>query len=341
MASETPPVQAGSSSAEEPRISIEPRRRFPKHVQLDLSSRPDRPWGSGSSVQLRSYSQSPFRSYRSSGAVTPNSHFSPRASVSSINLQHLLEKLELDQYDTYGVEELRDGFFDASFFRPLHTVPGDQTTTVIPQRCPYYEEVARNTFSDVTDFWYTAFRTHQGFKVAKSFLAYLICYFLCLIPTVQTWLGNYSYFAPISVLLNHSGRSFGAQLDGLLQCVLGAAVGLGWGCIALELSVLIGPSNDRHEGLVEVFLIIFAAVMAAFRSTLVRLYQAFMSAGLAVFFLCLVDSEQVNGIQRKAREFAVPFLVGQAVCLIVNVIILPDAGGRDVAYVYSLQNVCV
>ena len=338
-----------SSSPEEPRISVEPRRRFPKHVQLDLSSRPDRTWGSGSSIQLRSYSQSPFRShrtsgavtpaYRSSGAVTPNSHWSPRASVSTVNLQHLLEKLELDQYDTYGVEDHRDGFFDASFFRPSQTAPNSEATT-IPQsyiQHPYFPRVIHSLASDLKDFLQTAFWTHQGVNVAKSLLAYLICYYLCLIPTVQKWLGSYSYFATISVLLNHSGRTFGAQLDGLVLCILGASVGMGWGCMALELSDRIGSLKGRREGLLEVFLIIFAAVIGLLRSTLVRLYQALMSAGLAVFFMCLVDSGQENWDKKKVREFAVPFLVGQAVCLAVNIIVCPGAGGREVAYVHSVQ----
>ncbi|KAF8422071.1 Fusaric acid resistance protein-like-domain-containing protein [Tirmania nivea] len=288
---ETPPAQPGSSQPEGPRISIEPRRRFPKHVQLDLSSRPDRTWGSGSSSQL-----------------------------------------QLDQYDTYGVEEHRDGFFDASFFRPLQTAP-NPNVTITPQsynQRPYFSQVIHTLVSDFKDFLLTAFWTHQGVNVAKSLLAYLICYYLCLIPTVQKWLGNYSYFATISVLLNHSGRTFGAQLDGLVLCILGASVGMGWGCMALELSDRIGPFKDRREGLLEAILIIFAAVMALLRSTLVRLYQALMSAGLAVFFMCLVDSNQEHWDKKKVREFAVPFLVGQAVCLAVNVIVFPGAGGREV-----------
>ncbi|RPB28446.1 hypothetical protein L211DRAFT_833409 [Terfezia boudieri ATCC MYA-4762] len=334
---ETPPPHPAGLSPEEP------RRRFPKHVQLDLSSRPDRTWGSGSSIQLRSYSQSPFRSYRSSGAVTPtyrqsgavtpNSHWSPRASVSSINLQHLLEKLELDQYDTYGVEEHRDGFFDASFFRPLQSAPNPEAT-ITPQsntQRPYFPKVINACASVLKDFLQAAFWTHQGVNAAKSLLAYLICYYLCLIPTVQKWLGNYSYFATISVLLNHSGRTIGAQLDGLVLCILGASVGMGWGCMALELSDRIGPLKDRREGLLEAFLIIFAAVVGLLRSTLVRLYQALMSAGLAVFFMCLADSDQEHWDKKKIREFAVPFLVGQAVCLTVNVIVFPEAGGREVA----------
>lgn len=343
------PAHLGSSLPEEPRISVEPRRRFPKHVKLDLSSIPDRTWSSGSNTQYHSYSQSPFRSHRSSGAVTPthrssgavtpNSRWSPRASVSTINLQHLLEKLELDQYDTYGVEEQRDGFFDASFFRPLQTAPNPEATTT-PQsytQRPYFPEVIHTLASDLKDFLRTVFWTHQGVNVVKSLLAYLICYFLCLIPTVQKWLGDYSYFAAISVLLNHSGRTFGAQLDGLVLCILGASVGIGWGCMTLELSYRISPLKDKRGGLLEASLIIFAAFMALLRSTLVRLYQALMSAGLAMFFMCLVDSGQGHWDKKKAREFAVPFLVGQAVCLAVNIIVFPGAGGREVAYAHSTQ----
>ncbi|KAF8476239.1 hypothetical protein BDZ91DRAFT_711231 [Kalaharituber pfeilii] len=334
MAAEDPETPASNPGGSITVQLDEPRRRFPKHVQLDLSSRPDRPWGSGSSIHLRSYSQSPFRSSRSSGAVTPNSHWSPRTSVSTINLQHLLEKLELDQYDTYGVEELRDGFFDASFFRPLQTVKQETTpplpTSIDPPR-PFFSELVHNAVTGTAHFLWTVFRTYQGVNVAKSLLSYFVCYILCLVPVTQEWLGKYNYFATISVLLNHAGRTFGAQIDGLVLCVLGAAVGMGWGCLALELSNQAGPPKERREGIVELFLIIFAAGIAGLRSTMVRLYQALMSAGVAVFFMCLVEPGQPHWNRMKVREFAVPWLVGQAVCLAVNIIVMPGAGNREVA----------
>ena len=325
-----------SPSPDKPQAQTEPRRRFPKHIQLDLSTKPDRPWGSGSSIQLRSYPQTPFRSYRSSGAVTPNSHWSPRASVSSVNLQHLLEKLELDQYDTYGVEEHRDGFFDATFFRPLHR-RADLPSVTLPAKsmCSYLSEVAHGLITDITDPLWSIFTTHQGTNVTKSLLSYLLCYCLCLIPSVQRWLGAHSYFAVISVLLNHSGRSFGAQLDGLMLCTVGAAVGMVWGCLALEIAHQINYAEIR-EVLLEVFLVIFATIMAGLRSTLVRLYQALMSAGLAVFFMCLVSTHRGNWDRNKISEFAVPFLVGQVICLAINILIFPETGGRGVAYVYLL-----
>ena len=40
--------------------------------------------------------------------------------MSHSHLEDLLQDLNLD-LETYGVEELRDGFFDASFFKPPRT----------------------------------------------------------------------------------------------------------------------------------------------------------------------------------------------------------------------------
>lgn len=331
MASEDPgtsQARLSSSSLDKPQVPTEPRQRFSKHIQF---SNPDRPW------ELRSHPQTPFRSCRSSGAVTPNSHWSPRASVSSVSLQHLLEKLELDQYDTYGVEEHRDGFFDATFFRPLHRradlVPSGTFST--RSLSSHLSEVAHGMITDIIGFVWTVFTTYKGINVAKSLLAYLICYYLCLIPSVQRWFGVHSYFAVISVLLNHPGRSFGAQLDGLMLCTVGAAVGMIWGGLALGLAHQINYTGVR-EVLLEVFLVIFATIMAGLRSTLVRLYQALMSAGLAVFFMCLVSTDRGGWDRNKISEFAVPFLAGQVICLAVNILILPETGGRGVAYVHSL-----
>jgi hypothetical protein len=37
--------------------------------------------------------------------------------MSHVNLDNLIQNLDLD-LETYGVEEFRDGFFDAEFFKP-------------------------------------------------------------------------------------------------------------------------------------------------------------------------------------------------------------------------------
>jgi len=72
------------------------------------------------SIYMGSYSQSPRRSKVSlSGVKTPQSSApaSPRMSINQNHLHSLLQDLN-PELETYGVEELRDGFFDAAFFKP-------------------------------------------------------------------------------------------------------------------------------------------------------------------------------------------------------------------------------
>ena len=334
-----PDITPINPESQAPVSTAEPRRRltFPMDVPLNLPPRPQRLPGVPTIAQLRSHTQSPFRSYMSSGAVTPTSRLSHKPSVSSINLQHLLEKLEMDQYDTYGVEELRDGFFDASFFRPA----GNATTakTAVYQALNSSEIYPRFSFSRLAyhfyavnmDFLWQAFRTHYGIKLFKSLLAYTICFIVCLVSGRHEWLGKHNYFAAISVLLNHPDRTFGAQIDGTFLCILGAAVGLGWGCLSLTFASFIPHQDARREALVEILLVIFVGTLAWFRSTLIRLYQALMSAGIAVFFLCLVEPSLRRWDYETVTEFAFPWLVGQAICLLVNILVFPGAGGREVA----------
>jgi len=78
---------------------------FPKHT---------------TSIYMGSYSQSPRISKVSLGdSRTPQSSVpaSPRMSMNQNYLHSLLQDLN-SGLETYGVEELRDGFFDAAFFRP-------------------------------------------------------------------------------------------------------------------------------------------------------------------------------------------------------------------------------
>lgn len=50
---------------------------------------------------------------------------SPRTSTSHVQLEHLLPYAADSDLDTYGVDEHRDGFFDAAFHRPLRRRRGD------------------------------------------------------------------------------------------------------------------------------------------------------------------------------------------------------------------------
>ena len=92
-----------------------------KHVRLEA---PTGTRSSASSIYMGSYGHGQSRSRASvAGSLrspADSAPGTPRTSMSHSHLESLLQDLNLD-LETYGVEELRDGFFDASFFKPPKT----------------------------------------------------------------------------------------------------------------------------------------------------------------------------------------------------------------------------
>lgn len=269
---------------------------------------------------------------------------SPRASVSTLQLQHLLEKLEMDQYNTYGVEELREGFFDAPFYRPIKqdTRLRGESRTLLSEELTFKppsplspKRFWRMQVSDTRDSFRIVFTTPKGISLAKSFLAYFVAYILCLVPHIRLWMGRYSYWILLATLFNHPGRTFGAQIDGTASCVVGGALGLAVGSLALEVASFNHSSEIGHGGILTVFIVIFIGIASWIRCSLVRVYQAMISAGLA-FLFCLVRADSITQQGKWDRtvlwEFGIPWILGLGICLAVNIIIWPEAGGKAVAY---------
>lgn len=314
-------------------------RPIPKHIHLDASA--VLPKSPATSVYRGSYSHSPRRSraslsgsIKSAGNSTPAS---PRASISQSHLDHLLQDLNLD-LETYGVEELRDGFFDGSFFKPPktnhedlmreaeHTLPAafQKRHPLSPKHfLPKQWDGIKGVLRSVTT-------TRAGIQLTKSFLAFFIAYILCLIPAVTGWLGRYSYIMVLSTLINHSGRTVGGQIDGALLTICGSATGLGWGAFALWVSDSTAAAREGYGGILATFLVLFMGTIAVLRSYYVRVYQFVLCAGISMSYTCLANtSEQVNW--KKLFDYGIPWVLGQAICLLLCCIIFPDAGARPLA----------
>ncbi|KAF8534386.1 hypothetical protein BDD12DRAFT_988808 [Trichophaea hybrida] len=306
-----------------------------RHVQLvdDANNMRERQrWSSSGSPSKRprivrsppAYSsRSAYSRAQSSGTRTPIDPHSPRASISTFHLQHLLESLEMDQYDSFGVEELRDGFFDASFYRSSTQQGVDEIVEEQSGLGVNFKKLFKDgIFVQIEDskfFFTSTFGTRDGILLAKAFLGYFIAYVLCLIPQTQAFLGRYSYWITIAALLNHSGRTTGAQIDGTIGCIVGGALGLGIGCLALEVASVTAASRAGYGGFWQGF----------------WFYQAMITAGLALIFLCLVETDVIarrGGWEHSiVREFAMPWLVGLGICLVINVCLFPETGSRAVA----------
>ncbi|TVY28227.1 Protein BRE4 [Lachnellula hyalina] len=316
------------------------RRRFPRtgstrHVQLPAPT--DGPRSAASSIYMGSYSRSARRSrssLKSPGNSTPGS---PRPSMSHSHLESLLQDLNLD-LETYGVEELRDGFFDASFFKPpkvnYETLMKDAEYT-LPAAFKTRNPLSPKAFlpgqwQSIKNVATAVVTTRAGIKLTKSFLAFFIAYILCLVPSIRIWLGRYSYIMVLSALINHPGRTIGAQIDGTLLTILGTAIGLGWGAFALWLSDSTAVARRGYGGILAAFLVIFMGIIAALRSYYIRVYQMVLCAGIAVIYTCLADTSKAIA-WRKLFDYAIPWLFGQALSLLICCTLYPDAGARPLA----------
>lgn len=269
---------------------------------------------------------------------------SPRASASHLQLQHLLRAVDVD-INTYGLSELRDGFFDALFYRPLSReefFKGDQDVKEhLPAAFRRYKPLSLRRFIpqqwlEFKDFVIQLQKFSLAIRMLKSFLGFFIAYIICLIPTSRDWLGKYNYIMVISTIVNHPGRPVGSQIDGAMLTVLGTVAGLGWGSVALYVSTSTGPARSGYGGVLATFLVIFAAAIAWLRCVFMRFYQAVLCAGIAICYTCLADTSEEVG-WRKIFNYGIPWLFGQVICLMVSFCIFPDTGSRSLALVSSSQ----
>ena len=259
----------------------------------------------------------------------------PRASASHLHLQHLLQAVDFE-LDTYGLSELRDGFFDASFYRPLkqdHT--NEDARKSLPPVFRKHHPLSLRHFipqqwGEFLGFLKSLQKYSSGLKILKTFLGFFVAYLLCLIPASRDWLGRYNYILVISAIVNHSGRSVGSQIDGAIMTILGSVTGLGWGALALYISTSTELARSGYGGVLATFLIIFTAAIAWLRCLFMRFYQAVLCAGMAICYTCLADtSEAVSW--RKLFDYGVPWVLGQALCLLISACINPDTGSRSLA----------
>ncbi|ESZ91243.1 hypothetical protein SBOR_8365 [Sclerotinia borealis F-4128] len=293
------------------------------------------------SRSLASSRPNSVKSPPTSNPASPRSSFSFSQNHMS-HLSDLLQDYNLD-LETYGVEEMRDGFFDAAFFKPPKTTHEElmkDAKFTLPAAFKKKHPLSLKHFfprqwRGIKEISRQLVTTRAGIKLIKSFLPFFISYILCLVPVIRNWLGRYNYIMVISAIINHSGRSIGAQIDGTILTILGTAGGLGWGAFALWLSDSTSVARRGYGGILAAFLVIFMGFIAAIRSYYIRLYQLVLCAGMAVLYTCLADTSQTIA-WKVLFEYGIPWLLGQAIALLVCCIVVPDAGARSLAV--SLHN---
>ena len=332
---------AHNRGGKSPARSQRRKRRLSKHVQI---TEPESGAGSrsGSSIYLGSYRSSPWRSRESlRGSACDSPHGkgspSPRSSISHLQLKHLLVGVDVE-LDSYDVDELRDGFFDACFYRPVNRDPiimARRTSETLPLSLMPHERLPflRSSQQQALLLMQTAkgiMTSRSGIKLCKSFLGYFISYVMCLVPITKAWLGNYSYIMVVSAIINHPGRSIGSQIDGAVMTTLGSLAGLLWGTLAVYVATWSSTGDSGYGGLLAFFFVIFSAVLGWLRCFFLRLYQAILCAGIALCYACLADT--LNGFGWiRFTQYIIPWVLGQAAALLVSVIVFPAAGTRPIA----------
>lgn len=287
---------------------------------------------SGHDIYLGSYRKQRSTRATPSGANTPRGSISPSpgGSQSQVQLARLLDQLDAEQ-ETYGIEEHRDGFFDAIFLsaKPadLYDLLDASSEDKLSRSAP---TIARRNIEEISYFLRRITTTRAGIKLMKTCLPFFISYFICLIPAARDWLGRYNFVMPLSAILNHSGRPVGAQVDGTLLSITGTVLGLGWGGIALYVSTSTSVARSGYGGLLATFLIVFTALISYLRSILIRFYQFVICAGIAVVYTTLAETSETVG-WRKLFDYGIPFVLGQTISLLVCLAIFPDAGSRALA----------
>ena len=316
-------------------LSARFRKRKPKVLQVDNSF--PQIIAAGQDVYLGSYAHTTPRGSIDTTNLNTHPSPSPRASLSHLQLEHLLRSVETD-LNNYGVEELRDGFFGALFYRPVGGKPaGDMidTSATLPDSFQKNHPLSARRFvpqqiNEVEEFIRQITTSRAGVKLLKSFLGVFICYVICLVPASRDWLGRYNYIIAVSAIVNHPGRKVGSQIDGAVLTILGTIAGLSWGSLALYVSTSDATARNGYGGVLAVFLIVFTMVIGWLRCVFIRFYQAVLCAGFAIFYMCLAEtSESVSWL--KVFGYGIPFVLGQAVCFVVATLVLPDAGSRSLA----------
>jgi hypothetical protein len=251
---------------------------------------------------------------------------------------------EDEAFDTYDMMELRDNFFDAVFYPPEEVNFDDlmmHAELTLPYAFRKQDPLSPTNFfpkqwHEIKGVIRRVWTSRAGIKLGKSFLGFFIAYVLCLVPDVRAWLGQHSYIMVISTLLNHSGRSLGAQVEGTIFTIIGTATGLGWGAFGLWLSTVTASARIGFGGILATFLCLYIFVIACLRSYYIRTYQLVICAGISICYTCLADVSGDQVSWSKLLAYGVPWVLGQVIALVPCALVFPDAGARPLAV--SLHN---
>lgn len=246
----------------------------------------------------------------------------PRTSMSQLKLSELSQAnnendpLELERF---GLEELRNGFFEPIYLKPAHHVGEEDEQDAPPERHSLGVKAALRE--------YLAGVNRHREQVAKFAGAYFLAVVLCLVHRSGNWFGKYRFFLPISVIINHPVHSIGTQLEITVFSIAGLFVSVGWSALALYVSTATSPTRNHQGGIIAGSLFIGIFVMSWFQNYFLRLYHLFLTSGLVLIFISTnLDLDSRQAIWKNTWNIAIPYLFGLLVSLFFSVTVFPDVG---------------
>lgn len=286
-------------------------------------------------ISKGSYVQKSFLSLRDTASKVSQGEISSRTSLSQLKLNLLTEGRHWEVLEDYGLEELRDGFFDPIFTRyeRNHSSTSDYPELVKDDYFSYWNHslvsFLRIEYEHLKQNWE---------PIVKFFVAFFASWCICLIHPAGSWLGHqYRYFMPIAVLIHHPARTVGVQLEISIWSILGGAFGLGWSSLAWYVSTATKPTSNHQGGIL--FMSMFIAIFLAswLRTAYQRFFYFSLSFGVSILFLHtadLVNSKYLLDWQ-LCWDFGISYLFGVLLSLLACVIIFPHCGQSELVDKFS------
>ncbi|CEP64614.1 Bre4p LALA0_S12e02960g [Lachancea lanzarotensis] len=279
-------------------------------------------------VSKGSYRQDSFFPALNLGSKGPKRSLpASRTSLSQLKLNLLTDGKQWEFLEDYGIEELRNGFFDPIFTKQ-ERVQADSDHGDAP--------VDPRHHKPMLDLWLL----EQQDKVKKNWqrmlkfwIAFFLAFCVCLVRPSGSWIGqDYRYFLPLAVVIHHPARNVGVQLEISIWSVFGAALGMGWSSLAWYISVATKPAANHQGGILfgSLFIAIYLCswVMAANQ----RLLYLAMSYGIAIAYFHTVSMVGHKFLLswKLYWDFGISYLFGLILSFLVCVLVFPRAGQAEI-----------
>lgn len=237
-----------------------------------------------------------------------------RNSISQLKLRELSS--DDDTLERFSLQELRDGFFD-----PIYTKPVNVGCSILPPPPPPQSStILHHDLS--TKINSISNSVLENFTLLSKFT---LAYFISMVLVLATsWFGKYPQWLPLATLIHHPCHPIGTQLEMTLQSLLGLGLALVWGIVTLQVSL-----HTNQGGIIAGSVIIGMFAIGWIRAYYIRLYHLFLTMGMILIFMLM--STPLDGMMHwnDLWDIGIPYIFGLAVSLVVSLVYFPEYGDEQ------------